>query len=174
MHVERTLRSPIDRSVRFGGMVLAHAALIASDLGEGELVCPFAIVTKDDNRELVPFEAESQAEAIENGKASLAEFKEHIDDWGFGREGLWSEPGGTIKSDVLVVSAWTHGMDEPIVLMQRFRPATAGQFMLFGPVDIVIDGRVLASEEAAPLRALVLDGIALHPSDVPWASWLEH
>ena len=170
MRVERT---PIDRSVRFGGMVLAHAALIASDLGEGELICPFAIVTKDDNRELLVFEAESQAEAIESGKASLAEFKEHIDDWAFGREGLWSEPGGNVKADVLIVSAWTRGMDEPIVLMQRFRPAAVGQFVLFGPVEIVIDGRVLASEEAAPLRALVLDGIAHHPSNVPWGSWLE-
>ena len=166
--------SPTERAVRFGGRVLAHAAFIASDLAEGELICPFAIVTKDDRREVVPFEAESQAEAVEGGKASLAEFKDQIDYWGLGREGLWSEPDASEKTDVLIVSTWTHGMEEPVVLMQRFRPAATGQFLLFGMVDIVVAGHVLSSDEAVPLRTLVSDGIAMHPSGVPWASWLVH
>ncbi|WP_457095903.1 hypothetical protein [Lysobacter sp. P5_B9] len=155
-------------------MVLAHAAFIASDLPEGELICPFAIITKDDRRQVVPFEAESQAEAVENGKASLSEFKDQIDYWGFGREGLWSDPDATDRTDVLIVSTWTHGMEEPVILMQRFRPAATDQFLLLGAVDIVIDGHVLTPENAAPLRALVSDGIAMHPSAVPWASWLVH
>jgi hypothetical protein len=166
--------SPTERAVRFGGMVLAHAAFIASDLPQGELICPFAILTKDDRRQVVPFEAESQAEAVENGKASLAEFKDHIDYWGFGREGLWSEPDATDKADVLIVSTWTHGMEEPVNLLQRFRPAATGQFLLLGPVEIVIGGQVLSPDMAAPLLALVSDGIAMHPSQVPWASWLVH
>ena len=166
--------SPTERAVRFGGMVLAHAAFIASDLPEGELICPFAIVTKDDRREVVPFEAESQAEAVENGKASLAEFKDQMDFWGLGREGLWSEPDAPEKTDVLIVSTWTHGMEEPVILMQRFRPAATGQFVLLGAVDIVVGGHVLPSDKAGPLRALVSDGIGMHPSDVPWASWLVH
>lgn len=58
--------------------------------------------------------------------------------------------------------------------MQRFRPAATGQFLLFGVVDIVVAGRVLSLDEAAPLRTLVSEGIAMHPSDVPWASWLVH
>jgi hypothetical protein len=165
---------PTERAIRFGGMVLAHAALIASDLPEGELICPFAIITKDDRRQVVPFEAESQAEAVESGKASLAEFQDHIDYWGLGREGLWSEPDATDKTDVLLVSSWTHGMDEPVILMQRFRPAASGQFLLLGAVDIVLGGRVVTAEKAEPLRALVSAGIAMHPSQVPWASWLVH
>jgi len=166
--------SPTERAVQFGGMVLAHAAYIASDLPEGELICPFAIITKDDRRQVVPFEADSQAEAVASGKASLAEFKDHIDYWGFGREGLWSEPGSTDKTDVLIVSSWTHDMEEPVTLMQRFRPAATGQFLLLGAVDIVLDGHVLTSDKADPLRALVSNGIAMHPSRVPWASWLVH
>lgn len=58
------------------------------------------------------------------------------------------------------------------VSVQRFRTAAAGAFMLFGPVEIGVDGRVLAPDEAAPLRSLVSEGIKLHPSDVPWGSWL--
>jgi hypothetical protein len=166
--------SPTERAVQFGGMVLAHAAYIASDLPEGELICPFAIITKDDRRQVVPFEAESQAEAVASGKASLAELKDQIDYWGFGREGLWSEPGSTEKTDVLMVSSWTNGMEEPVILMQRFRPAATGQFLLLGVVDIVLDGHVLTSDKADPLRTLVSDGIAMHPSQVPWASWLIH
>lgn len=166
--------SATERAIRFGGMVLAHAAFIASDLPEGELICPFAIITKDDRRQVVPFEADSQAEAVENGKASLAEFKDQIDYWGFGREGLWSEPDTTDKTDILIVSSWTHGMEEPAVLMQRFRPAASGQFLLLGAIDIVLGGHVLASDQAAPLRALASDGIAMHPSQVPWASWQVH
>ena len=166
--------SPTERAVQFGGMVLAHAAYIASDLPEGELICPFAIITRDDRRQVIPFEAESQAEAVASGKASLTELKDKIDYWGFGREGLWSEPGSTDKTDMLMVSSWTHGMDEPVILMQRFRPAATGQFLLLGAVDIVIEGNVLTSDKADPLRALVSDGIATHPSQVPWASWLVH
>lgn len=166
--------SPTERAVQFGGMVLAHAAYIASDLPEGELICPFAIVTKDDRRQVVPFEAESQAEAVASGKASLAEFKDQIDYWGFGREGLWSEPGSTDEVDVLIVSSWTHGMEEPVILVQRFRPAATGQLLLLGAIDIVLDGHVLTPDKADPLRTLVSDGIAMHPSQVPWASWLVH
>lgn len=65
-------------------------------------------------------------------------------------------------------------MEGPVVLLQRFRPAATGQFMLFGVVDVVIGGQVLPSDEAAPLRALVSEGIAMHPGDVPWVSWLVH
>lgn len=166
--------SPTERAIQFGGMVLAHAAYIASDLPEGEFICPFAIITKDDRRQFVPFEAESQVEAVASGKASLAEFKDQIDYWGFGREGLWSEPSFTDKTDVLTVSSWTHGMEEPVILMQRFRPAATGQFLLLGAVDIVFNGQVLTSDKADPLRALVSKGIAMHPSQVPWASWLVH
>jgi len=172
--MEETL-SPTERAVRFGGMVLAHAAFIASDLPEGELICPFAIITKDDRRQVVPFEAESQAEAVENGKASLEEMKSQVDYWGFGREGLWSHPDdGDNKTDVLTISTWTHGMEDPIILMQRFRPTASGQFALLGMVEIVIAGHILPPDKARSLRSLVSDGVAMHPSEVPWASWLVH
>ena len=166
---------PTELALRFGGLALAHAALIASDLAEGELICPFAIVTKDDRRQVIPFEAESQVEAIERGKASLEELRDQIDFWSLGREGLWSDSDSTSgKVDVLVISAWTHGMDAPITLMQRFRPAATGNFSLLGSVDIILEGTILSDDRAATLRTLVSEGIAQHPNDVPWSSWLLH
>lgn len=165
----------MERAIRFGGFVLAHAALIASDVTEDELICPFAVITKDDRRQVVPFESDSQAESVERGKASLDEYKSQVDYWGLGREELWSVPeDGTEKTDVLVVSAWTHGIDDPVVLIQRFRHAATGQFLLLGAVDIVIDEQVLPPDMASALRTLVMDGIAMHPSNVQWTSWQVH
>ena len=38
------------------------------------------------------------------------------------------------KDDVLVVAAWTHGMPEPVVFLQRFLPKAQGEFALVGPI----------------------------------------
>lgn len=168
-------QSLLERAIRFGGMVLAHAALITSDLPEGELMCPFAIITKDNRRQLLPFEAETQEAAVENGKASLDDLRDQVDYWGFGREGLWSDSEVTAdKTDVLVVSAWAPGMHEPAVLMQRFRPAATGQFVLIGMIEIILEGQMLTAERGKHLRALVREGISMHPSAVPWAEWSVH
>jgi hypothetical protein len=80
--------SPFDDALRFGGFVLVHAAWIASDLPPGKLVCPIAVVEKGDSREVIPFEATSQEEAIRLGKQKVAELTETVDRWAFAREGL--------------------------------------------------------------------------------------
>lgn len=166
--------TPIERAIRFGGLALALAATIASKLEEGELICPFAIVSKGDSRERIDFEAESQVEALEAGKASLAELKDHVDFWALGREGLLSKADDAAKVDVLIVSAWTHGMSEPVVLIQRFCPAAPGHFRLVGAVDFVIDGDDVSGEAAASFRDLVREGVGLHPGTVPWERWMLH
>ena len=164
--------SPIENAAKFGGFVLAHAALIASDLTGNELICPFAVVTEGDRRQVLDFEADTQAEAVERGKASLAELQDQIDSWAFVREGLWSQPGSTKKIDVLLVSAWVPGMGEPLVLMQAFNPAKTGNFCLLGPLEIIQDGQSVAPELADQLTSAAQDGIASR--NVPWASWLAH
>jgi|26BtaG_2_1085354.scaffolds.fasta_scaffold31013_2 hypothetical protein len=129
--------SPIEIAARFGGFVLAHAALIASNLNGEELICPFVVVTKGDTRQVLDFEADTQEEAVEKGKASLADLQDQIDSWALAREGLRSQPGSAEKIDVLLVSAWAPGMDDPLVLIQAFNPAKTGNFCLFGPLEIV-------------------------------------
>jgi hypothetical protein len=90
---------------------------IASVLKNGELVCPFAVITKGDDRQSIEFEAQSQDEAVSEGWASLEKYKDHLDLWAFAREGLINGPNG--KEDVLLVAAWTHGMPEKNICKSR-------------------------------------------------------
>jgi hypothetical protein len=164
--------SQLESAAYFGGFVLAHAALIASELSGDELICPFAVVTKDDQREVINFEAETQVEAVERGKASLIELKDKIDSWAFAREGLQSLPDRSGKVDVLLVSCWVSGMDEPLVLIQAFTPAQTGNFRLFGPTEIIQDGQTVHSGLVSQLSSAVQQGIGSR--HVPWTRWLAH
>jgi hypothetical protein len=166
--------SPTESAARFGGFVMAHAALIASELVDGELVCPFAVVTKGENREVLNFEADTQAEAVEKGKASLLEFNDHVDLWALAREGLQSHPDSPHKTDVLLVSAWARGMQKPLNLIQAFAPAHAGGFALLGELEILNDTEVLPLESQAALLVHARAGIGSHPRNVPWVAWHGH
>jgi hypothetical protein len=162
--------SPSESAARFGGFVLAHAALIASQLSDDELICPFAVVTKDDRRQVIDFEADTQTEAVERGKASLTDLQGQVDSWAFAREGLWPRPDYPKRIDVLLVSSWVPGMDKPLILIQAFTPAKTGNFSVFGPLEIIQDGQSVAPELQNLLASAVQQGIASR--NVPWASWL--
>jgi len=164
--------SPSETAANFGGFVLAHAALIASDLSGEELICPFAVVTKGHRRQVLDFEADTQVGAVERGKASLVDLKDQVDSWAFAREGLWSRPDLPEKIDVLLVSSWVPGMDEPLVLVQAFSPARTGNFRLLGQLEIIQDGQAVGFESMSRLVSAVQAGIA--GRNVPWASWLAH
>jgi hypothetical protein len=161
-----------DDAVRFGGMVLAHAAWIASELEDGAFVCPFAIIQTGGEREVVAFESESQAESIERGKASFLDYREVVDYWSFAREGLLSHVGSDeAKVDVLTVSAWKQGIDEPVFLRQRFVPKMSGGFKLVGPLEIAVHGMIPPEPTHSALREIALLGVKQHPSGELWASW---
>jgi hypothetical protein len=80
--------SAFDEALRFGGLVMAHAAYVASDLAQGDLLCPFVVIETGGVREVVTFDSDSQVESIERGKASFADYKDAVTFWGFAREGL--------------------------------------------------------------------------------------
>jgi hypothetical protein len=133
-------------AVRFGGTVLAHAAWIASDLEDGALVCPFAIIQTGGEREVIAFESDSQAESIELGKASFQDYKERVEFWSFAREGLLSYVGSDgPKVDVLTVSVWGQGLDEPLMLRQRFNSNAKGGFKLVGPIEAIVAERRISA-----------------------------
>ena len=163
---------PLDDALRFGGFVLAHAAWIASDLEAGELVCPVAVVETGDSREVIPFEAPSQEEAIRLGKQKMSELTGSVDRWAFAREGLWSILGSDLpKQDVLAVSAWSTGLDEPVILQQRFSPKSKGNFTLLGPIMILVHGMNCTAEIQSKLLPIVSRGISQHPHGENWSRW---
>jgi hypothetical protein len=152
--------------------VLAHAAWVTSDLEGGELLCPIGVVEVGDSREVIPFEAESQEEAIRLGKQKMAELTGSVDRWAFVREGLWSTLGSdSPKQDVITVSAWSAALDEPVILQQAFSPRSKDGFALLGPVAIVIHGMSCSEEIQSKLIPIVSGGIAQHPHGGNWAQW---
>src|ERR1700722_534525 len=147
-------------AVRFGGMALAHAAWIASDLEDGALVCPFTIIETAGEREVIPFESDSQAESIERGKASFQEYRDKVGFWSFAREGLLSSVGSDQpKVDVLSVSAWKIGLEEPIILQQCFVPKSTGVFKLIGSLTISVHGMVPPEPMQTKLQMIAFEGV---------------
>jgi hypothetical protein len=162
----------LDEALRFGGFVMAHAAWIASSLATGELICPFAVVTTGDARKVIPFEAETQAAAIENGKHSFEDLKWSVDAWALAREGLFSVLGrDQPKIDSLLVSSWVKGLDEPIILRQLFRPKEKGGFGLIGQIVVAIHGMIPSDEVHAQLLLPAMEGVCSHPHGSGWERW---
>ncbi len=159
-------------AIRFGGFVLAHAAWIASDQPAGDLICPFAVVVRGNEHELIPFEADSQAEAISRGKASFDELRPKVNKWSLAREGLWGYVGENApKKDAITVSSWVKGLDEALHLSQLFKPAASGRFELIGEITIIVHGMILSGSAHEKLNEIAMEGIAQHPQGWEWDSW---
>jgi hypothetical protein len=154
-----------DEVARHAGITMMQAASIASVLGEEELICPFAVLSRGSDRQSIAFESETQDEAVSKGWASLDEWKGQIDLWAFAREGLMSTPEG--KVDVLVVAAWGQKMKEPVIFTQRFLPSAKGGFALLGPIAI----QDLPLAEMDRVSAAFSAGIAEHPKAGRWFEW---
>lgn len=152
------------------GFVLAHAAWSVSDLPEGQLLVPLAMIEEGSERKLVRFEAETQEEAISKGKEFVLEQKAAASTWAFAREGQINTATGYV--DILVVEAWSDGMAEPITYIQPFQPFASGSFKLLGPAVPVVGGSMLSPEASEPYLAELYRGISSHGKAVSlWASW---
>jgi len=151
------------------GFVLAHAAWSVFDVRE--TLVPMAVIEKDGKRTLVRFEADTQAKAIDKGKASMAAATKTADAWALAREDLMPEGGG--KIEVFSVTFWSKGMESPAVLIQRFEPlAKNGTFKLIGEPKVVIRGVVQKPEQAKELLRAVRQGVSQHPQAARlWDSW---
>lgn len=158
-----------ESTLHLAGFALAHAAWSVSDLSEGELLCPLAFIEENGERRLLRFEAETQEQAIGNALSALEEEKKKVTAWAFVREGSVTTAEG--KSDVLVVTAWAKGMEEPLYLSQRFVPiANAGVFHVVGPIEIM---NAEGSEDGVrAITELVREGIFEHPKVASlWPQW---
>jgi hypothetical protein len=152
------------------GFVFAHATWSVSDLPEGELLVPLVIVENRGQRQLMRFEAETQAEAIAAGKAALAERGNEFDAWAFAREGQFKENGAYV--DVLTIEAKTKDMKDPVVFIQRFQPYAKGKFKLIGEPIVALGGEVVSDDQAAELIARLRRGISTHKQAAElWPSW---
>ncbi len=152
------------------GFAFGHAVWSVSDLPEGELLVPLALVEKSGQRQLLRFEAESQEEAIAEGKATLAQHEAELDAWAFVREGQ-IEQRGTV-TDVLTVEAKSKGAQVAVVFVQAFRPFASGEFRLLGGPMVVVGGKPLPASQAEPLVAQLVAGVHTHTKAAEsWQEW---
>lgn len=155
-----------------GGFTLAHATWSVSDLLDSELLCPLAIVERKGQRELLRFEAETQEEAIAEGKRAMVEEKD-VEAWAFAREGVLRQESGE-PQDVLVVDFWAEGLPNPLTVIQPFERYTkTGRFRLVGDLIIASNGQMLDSASASKVVEGIKAGIQEHSKVAElWHTWL--
>ena len=160
-------------ALALGGFTLAHATWNVSDLPDSELLCPLAIVERRGQRELLRFEAESQAEAISEGKRVMAEEK-GAEAWAFAREGASRMQEGGEAQDVLVVDFWAEGLMNPLTVIQPFERYTkSGRFRVVGEMMIASNGQVLDSSSSHKVIEGIKAGIQEHSKVAElWHTWL--
>ena len=160
-------------ALALGGFTLAHATWSVSDLPDSELLCPLAIVVRQGKRELLRFEAETQAEAISEGKRVMAEEKD-AEAWAFAREGAWPMQEGGEAQDVLVVDFWAEGLLNPLTVIQPFERYTkSGPFRVVGEMIIASDGQILDSASSGKVIEGIKAGIQEHSKVAElWHTWL--
>ena len=155
------------------GFALAHAAWSVSDLPAGDLLTPLAMTTPGEQTPptLIRYVGATQDEAIAKGRAEMDSLRAKGQPWAFVREGLLPE-GGT-KQDVLLVELWGPGMDAPLSLVQRFRPAAArGGFQLLGAPLVAVGGVVQPDSAVATVLEAVMEGVRRHKqAAAQWEAW---
>jgi hypothetical protein len=159
-----------DKSIEYAGFVLAHRAAIADAHREGELICPFAVITSSTGRELLDFESETQEEAVSKGWASFEEAKRKEVWWAFGREGIYRDPDGT-GSDVLTVTVWTPQMKFHHSVTQRFARRPDQGIRLIGGTELLKHGGEYAEPVERWNRSALLRGVESHPQGARWQEW---
>ena len=108
------------------GFVLAHAVWNVSDLPEGTLLVPLAIIEVSGERHLHRFEAATQEQAIAAGKAAMHDAMPTADAWAFARDGRLDRDGRV--TDVVSVDFWAKGMTKPVTVIQKYKaPSKSGQ-----------------------------------------------
>lgn len=125
-----------------------------------------AVVETPAGRQLLRFEADSQESAIRAGKSACERYTSAATVWAFARDGIIRDDGQPV--DVISVDCWAPPMASPAVIMQRYRPASPTMpFALIGEMELVLDGKIIAGDTAAPALAVVRRGVASHSGVAP-------
>jgi hypothetical protein len=159
-----------DKSIEYAGFVLTHCAAIADDNREGELICPFAVITSSAGREVLNFESETQEEAVSKGWASFAEAKRKGVWWAFGREGIYRAPDGT-GTDVLTVTVWTPQMKLHHSFTQRFGRRSDQGIRLIGATELLKHEGEYAEPVERWNQSALRRGIESHAQGARWEEW---
>jgi hypothetical protein len=159
-----------DKAIEYGGFVMAHCAAIADANREGELICPFAVITSSTGREVLNFESETQEEAVSKGWASYAEAKRTGVWWAFGREGIYRDAEGK-GTDVLTVTVWIPQMKFHHSFTQQFERRPDHGIRLVGTTGLLKHEGEYAEPVERWKQSALLRGIESHPQGGRWREW---
>ena len=159
-----------DEAIEYAGLVIAHCAAVADANREGELICPFAVITDTEGRRIVDFESETQEEAVAKGWASLPQAKAEKVWWAFGREGIHREPDGK-GTDVLAVTVWIPGMKYHHSFTQRFGRRPDQSLYLIGSTEALKHEAEYAEALPSWNEEALARGIGSHPKGTQWSRW---
>jgi hypothetical protein len=170
---------PATPALQLAGFTLAHALWSVSDTPPDELLCPLAFIERRGERDLIRFEAETQAEAIAHGKDTVTSASSRADCWGFAHEGAWRPPElEGDPQDVITVACWERGMSGPSIVVQPFARGdgsadpTTGLFRVIGKPRIAIEGTMFEADAAASAVREVMTGVMSHDAVAPlWPTW---
>jgi hypothetical protein len=153
---------------KLAGFVLLHALWIASDLPSDEVLVPFAICEGSEGRRLVHFEADTQAQAIENGKSFISSPPQEFVRCAFARDGRAQTAAG--YRDVISVSIFERGSDkQPIV--HQFYSVEQNSLGLLGPIR-TSEEEVSSQPGLEGLLPTMEAGMRDHPEAFSlWESW---
>jgi hypothetical protein len=156
------------------GFALAHAAWSISDTEDGEVLSPLAVIeSREGERRLHRFEAETQEEAIIAGKSAVREATPDAAAWAFAREAAWRKMDSDDRSHVLAIDFWAVGMPSAATIMQHFNRATnGGRFRIGGVPALVVNGMQLSASIAGPSITAIMAGVQSHAAVAAlWLTW---
>jgi hypothetical protein len=154
------MAAPSALALKLGGFLLAHACWIISGFQEGDAYVPQALCEKDGSRELFVFEAETQAEAIAQGKQFLAEHSSGFDRCAFVRDGLIRTEEGPL--DVLSLDIVEGELSPKLTVVQPYGRAHSGALQLFGDELLLTEGEPVSPSEASEFREALRSGAMEH------------
>ena len=161
-------------ALALAGFALAHAAWSISDADDGVLLCPLAVVeSAEGQRRLMRFEADTQEEAIIDGKNAMRQASAEAAAWAFAREAVWRKMGGDQPGEVLAVDFWAAGMPSAATMMQHFNRATNGsRFRIGGVPSLVVNGTPLSASAASASIETIMAGVRAHVAVAElWHTW---
>jgi hypothetical protein len=138
-----------------GGFLLAHATWIIADLGPTDNYVPQALCLNDGELVLNVFEAETQVEAVSNGKAFMETEAMNFDACAFVRDGLVRKDGNAI--DVLTIDLADESGSHVLTMIQPYKKSDR-MHLLGGEVFLSSNGAVIDEATSASLRPLFHEG----------------
>lgn len=158
----------LDQAVLLAGFHLAHSANNLSYVDEVKVLTPTSIDIRDGKYHVNLHSGKTQAEAVAKAKQELTINRADYDSWAFAREGTLEEDAEVAST--LGVSAWARGMEDQVVIVQRF--VRKPQLQLVGVPMVALGSLLLAPEAEQPILELLRRGVSLHPDGGPkWESW---